>query len=66
MRGAERNLRPYRDLPFDDEHVHRISDEELAIAKSLFLAISQTAAQRTIRFMKVRDVAKVRLSEVAK
>jgi uncharacterized protein (DUF2336 family) len=44
---------------------HVLSDEELAAAKGSFLNISQSAAQRTIRFMKVRDVAKVRLSDVA-
>ena len=44
---------------------HLISDEELATAKSSFLNISQVAAQRTIRFMKVRDVAKVDLSQLA-
>lgn len=36
---------------------HALTDEELAEAKSSFPRISQSAAQRTIRFMKVRDVA---------
>lgn len=45
---------------------HLISEEELALAKVSFLNISQAAAQRTIRFMKVRDVAKVRLADVAR
>ncbi|MBS0245772.1 MAG: DUF2336 domain-containing protein [Proteobacteria bacterium] len=36
---------------------HALTDEELAEAKTSFLRVSQSAAQRTIRFMKVRDVA---------
>ncbi len=36
---------------------HVLTDEELAEAKTSFLRISQSAAQRTIRFMKVRDAA---------
>ena len=45
---------------------HILSEEELAVAKGSFLNISQATAQRTIRFMKVRDVAKLSLAEVAK
>ena len=44
---------------------HLISGEELAAAKSSFLNISQAAAQRTIRFIKVRDIAKVDLLRMA-
>ncbi|WP_162249388.1 DUF2336 domain-containing protein [Pseudolabrys sp. Root1462] len=35
---------------------HALTDGELAEAKTSFLRISQSVAQRTLRFMKVRDV----------
>lgn len=44
---------------------HSMSEAELASAKNSFLKLSQAAAQRTIRFMKVRDVALLNLAAVA-